>query len=228
MIEFSSGFAKCVLCSHLSQDFINGSGKCLDDNKAPAFSRNNGHIYDDLETCCKPSSWTTCLFVDSLKFFRLAGKEHYDYTDEAFFNCMVHEHSGSGLWFVDYRLERCVKDCRPDETGRPACAMDPPDRYAEVFGDPESCCSQKFQWIPTDQCMDRSYVGVKMTAEVPSNAAPEENSTSASTLTSKWYPSMDEAYKCKRDTPPAWMIENGYQDLYIFESKEACCAVYWC
>ncbi|EJK57293.1 hypothetical protein THAOC_22678 [Thalassiosira oceanica] len=219
-------------------DLIHGSGKCMNDSKAPAFTRNNGHVYDELVTCCK---------------------KHYDYSDESFFNCMINQQKGSGLWFVDYKLERCVKDCLPHERGSPACAMDPPGRYAEVFGDPELCCSRKFNWIPIDHCMGRSFVGIKITTEATSNAAPEEYpdsegpqagdqqfqvanvqggatsnaeteeyANSASTLPLKWYPAMDEEYKCKRNTPPTWMTESGYRDLYIFESKGECCAVYRC
>ncbi|EJK50122.1 hypothetical protein THAOC_30938 [Thalassiosira oceanica] len=321
-----------VLCSCLPQDFVRGSGKCLNDKEAPEHTRNHGHVYNDLGTCCKT---------------------HYDFSDEAFFNCL-NQHKGSGLWFVDYKVERCVKDCLPREKGSPACAMDPPDRLAEVFGDPESCCSRKFNWLPIDHCMGRSFVGFQITTEATSNAAPEEypdsegpkagnqqfqvanvqggsglwffdnqvgrcvqdcsphemwspicatgppdrlahvfadpetcsaaskNTTleeeneplmqqnddessaptstptsdaptpaptltpsvgptpaptltpsvgpasSAPTLPLEWYPAMDKDHKCKSGTPPTWMTMPGYRDVYIFESKAACCAIYWC
>lgn len=51
-------------CAHacLPQDFARGSGKCLNDKEAPEVARNNGHVYDDLRTCCKPPSWTRLVY----------------------------------------------------------------------------------------------------------------------------------------------------------------------
>ena len=186
---------------------------------------------------------------------RFAGKTHYNYSEEDIYNCM--NTGGSGLWFVDYRVGRCVKDCLPHEKGSPACAIDPPTRLAHVFADPESCCTTKYNWIAKESCLQKAHVdSLKTTttstpfaasdaytgsdeelqnepqiraANVHYVASLDDTSpTSAPTKTPEWYPSLDGTYRCLNGNPPEWMIQPGYQISYIFKSKRACCAVYWC
>jgi len=131
--------------------------------------------------------------------------------------------------------------------------MDPPDRLTHVFAYPESCCETKFNFIAKEDCMGRAFVDTLETTTTSTLsaagqfAALEENDDEASaltftstsdvtsdaptpapTLTREWYPAVDDEYECKSNTPPTWMTMPGYREAYIFESKEACCAVYRC
>lgn len=192
-----------------------------------------------------------CMFFIGLQTnlrSRFAGKTHYNFSEEDIYNCM--NTGGSGLWFVDYRVERCVKDCLPHEKGSPACAMDPPTRLAHVFADPESCCTTKYNWIAKEHCLEKAFVDSLKTTTTSTPAGVDEDlqnepqiqaanvhyvvslddthPTSAPTTTPEWYPSLDGTYRCKNGNPPEWMIQPGYRISYVFKSKKACCAAYWC
>ena len=42
-----------LVAYYFPQDFERGSGKCINDDKAPPYTRQNGHVYSDLKTCCE-------------------------------------------------------------------------------------------------------------------------------------------------------------------------------
>ena len=45
----------------------------------------------------------------------------------------------------------------------------------------------------------------------------------------KWYPTLVYPYICLNDgNIPDWMLQEGYEQYYVFKSKPACCKAFYC
>jgi len=101
------------------------TGTCKGDGKAPQYQKLNPSdwFYDNLEACCD---------------------RYYPHSKKS--QCM--NEKGSGLWFVDYKNNKCTLDCV--ESNGPRCGglADGED----LFLDPMSCCNAKLSWIYPEFC----------------------------------------------------------------------------
>lgn len=117
------------------QDWEGDSGTCLQDGKQALYMTNNPSVwlYNNLESCCK---------------------RYFPGTNEP--KCLGQSNpqvAGSGKWFVDHSLERCVNDCGVGNAG-PTCAGPdvevPSQQY--LFDLPWDCCVQGLSWVFTQYC----------------------------------------------------------------------------
>ena len=98
-----------------------------------------------------------------------------------------------------------------------------------LFKKPEGCCNQWFK-SDTAACQSSIIQGKYAVLPCPTNrpgCVPISTVTNATAeLLSMWYPSFFE-HKCKNDQwIPEYMLIQGYQDSYLFNSEEQCCAAF--
>ncbi|KAL3786559.1 hypothetical protein HJC23_006809 [Cyclotella cryptica] len=108
-------------------DWDGGSGTCLQDDNVPLYMQLNPStwLYNSLEECCD-------------RYYGAWNKN----------KCMNKQ--GSGLWYVDYALGKCVIDC--DEVNGPLCGGLAASTEDELFSDPLSCCESKLPWTMKSSC----------------------------------------------------------------------------
>jgi hypothetical protein len=98
-----------------------------------------------------------------------------------------------------------------------------------LFKNPEGCCKKWFN-VDVGDCENRIIEGKYDILPCPTNR-PECNHTSSVTnataaLLSTWYPSLSE-FKCKNDQQmPEFMLIQNYQEFYLFNSEQQCCAAF--
>lgn len=107
-------------------DWDGGSETCLQDNNVPLYMQMNPHswLYSSLEECCN-------------RYFRWNKNK-----------CMNKE--GSGLWYVNYPLGKCVIDC--EEINGPLCGGLATSTEDDLFSDPLNCCKSKLPWTVATSC----------------------------------------------------------------------------
>jgi len=112
-------------------DWKGRTGICINDGNEPLYMKMfpKWWLYDSLEGCCD--------------------KYYYGWNKP---KCM--NDGGSGLWFVDSILEKCVADCEEGAGG--LCGGLAAPISDQLFGDPRSCCEAKLPWIFTDYCESES------------------------------------------------------------------------
>eukprot|EP01082_Thalassiosira_pseudonana_P013693 g12117.t1 g12117 contig6:1247234-1251799(+) len=98
-----------------------GCVKNVGSNNAPSYMLYNPSMwmFDDLEDCCDknyPWDLTTCLGASAA--------------------------AGSDKWFVDYSLNKCVKECVGDEP----CGGLVDGSWVDLFESQSECCSKKVWW----------------------------------------------------------------------------------
>ncbi|KAL3802045.1 hypothetical protein HJC23_010801 [Cyclotella cryptica] len=113
-------------------DWDGGSGTCLQDGQAPLYMQKNPlyWMYANLEECCD-------------RYFGGWNKN----------KCMNQQ--GSGLWYVNYALGKCVIDC--DEVNGPLCGGLATSTEDDLFSDPLSCCESKLPWVAKTSCEAESF-----------------------------------------------------------------------
>ena len=108
------------------KDWRGYTGTCIGDGNAPPYQKLNPStwLYNNIEECCD---------------------RYYPGTEKA--QCMYKK--GSGLWYVDYKNDKCTLDCVNSEPGS-LCGG--PALGRELYLDPKSCCEAKLFWIPSEFC----------------------------------------------------------------------------
>ncbi|ACI64216.1 predicted protein [Thalassiosira pseudonana CCMP1335] len=94
---------------------------CINDGNAPSYMQYNPSMwmFEDLEDCCdRHYLWdlATCLGASAT--------------------------AGSDKWFVDYFLNKCVKECVGDEP----CGGLVDGTWVDLFESQSECCSKKMWW----------------------------------------------------------------------------------
>jgi len=85
-------------------------------------------LYDTIELCCAMGqSW--------IDFGYCTSRSVGDYTNG---------------WVVDYSIEKCVKDCNPDD-GPPCARTEHSDGSAPIYASVEECCA-RLDWIDANIC----------------------------------------------------------------------------
>jgi len=148
-------------------------------------------LYDTIEACCAVGqSWV-----------------NFDYCTSR----SVGEYSNG--WVVDYKHEKCAKDCNPDEG--PHCS-DPGhnDLSATIFVTPQECCGALLGWVDLDSCVaysenDESGNGGEGSLE-PSNKFFADYQSGSCLQECEPGP-----FGCAIVPPP----------IALYDTIEACCAV---
>ena len=71
--------------------------------------------------------------------------------------------AGTGLWYVDYAMLRCVTDCE-DGAGGATCGGLTAPISEQMYSKPRECCDEKLGWVNIDWCENDSlhnncYIG---------------------------------------------------------------------
>ena len=108
-------------------DWVGGSGTCLQDDQPPLYMQMNPSywMYNSLEDCCD-------------RYFAGWNKN----------KCMNQQ--GSGLWYANFALGRCVIDCA--EVGGPLCGGLTTSTDGDLFTDPLTCRESKLPWLKNKSC----------------------------------------------------------------------------
>jgi len=102
-----------------------------------------------------------------------------------------------------------------------------------LFKNHAGCCKQWFSDFDLTGCMNNVVQGFYNVEPCPLNR-PECNNVANITdiedledhLFGMWYPDID-GYRCKNDRQiPDWMLQEGYADLYLFNTRAQCCSAF--
>ena len=99
-----------------------------------------------------------------------------------------------------------------------------------LFKSIDGCCKHWFSEWDTGGCVNNVIQGMYEIEPCPQNR-PECNHTSSITneteaLLGMWWPDID-AHICKQDGEmPVWMLEEGYSEWYLFNTRQQCCAAF--
>jgi len=119
-------------------------------------------VYESIDECCKEGqSWVDFGFCTS----RSVG----DYTNG---------------WVVDYRAEKCMKDCDP-ALGPPCSNSEHNDQSAPIFDTAKDCCDTSLSWVDADVCTSLSG------SRGPAPTSTSSSSSSAISLSSSTSSSED-------------------------------------
>merc|ERR1712176_16876 len=119
-------------------------------------------VYESIDECCKEGqSWVDFGFCTS----RSVG----DYTNG---------------WVVDYRAEKCMKDCDP-ALGPPCSNSEHNDQSAPIFDTAKDCCDTSLSWVDADVCTSLSC------SRGPAPTSTSSSSSSAISLSSSTSSSAD-------------------------------------
>jgi len=94
----------------------------------------------------------------------------------------------------------------------------------------EGCCTEWFTTFGLDECVKNVIQGVYDVEPCPTNRPDCNNMPTITNTTTHmkgmWYPDID-GYKCKQDgAVPKWMLAEGYNELYLFNTRDQCCAAF--
>ncbi|KAL7526462.1 hypothetical protein ACHAXR_003615 [Thalassiosira sp. AJA248-18] len=169
-------------------DWNGNSGSCKNDGLEPLYMSLNPAtwLYDSLEACCTRyySGWNEPKCLHS---------------------------AGTGLWHVDYSLERCVTDCGEEGAGA-TCGDGPAPISTQLYGDPRECCKAQLAWVYIEFCENESLM----------------NNCYAGT--GKFYDGNHDDGWCVRDCDPAADGDTtcgGIVDatwVRLYDPAEGCCA----
>jgi hypothetical protein len=109
-------------------DWEDGSGTCLEDGNEPLYMAMGESLWlsDSLVECC-------------LQFYQWVAN-----------SCLTFNAGGSGLWYVDPSINKCVTDCAK-ENGE-TCGGLADVSSDRLYSDPKSCCESELQWMFVDYC----------------------------------------------------------------------------
>ena len=100
-----------------------GSSKCMNDGKAPSWQHNK---YSSQDTCCKSHfSW--------------------GYND-----CMGIKETGSGKWYINWGISKCVKDCEKSEGG--SCGGIKAGSWILTHSSASACCTAHMSHADISDC----------------------------------------------------------------------------
>jgi len=83
-----------------------------------------------------------------------------------------------------------------------------------LYDTAEGCCTF---WYGVDHLADCLNDVITRTVTVSTTATPTP-------APEQWYPKLSEQICSMDGNPPSWMLQDGFQDLYIFGSSTECCA----
>jgi len=97
-----------------------------------------------------------------------------------------------------------------------------------LFKKLKGCCTHWFTSFDLDGCMNNVIQGVYDIEPCPTNRPECNHNASITNITDHrlgmWYPDLD-AYMCKHDRQtPEWMLDEGYTEWYLFNTRDQCCA----
>jgi hypothetical protein len=114
-------------------DWVEHSGTCLQDGKAPNYMKMNSGTWlsNSLEECCDQyySGWNKNRCINR---------------------------KGSGLWYASYADAICVTDC---EEGKGSTCGGLANQISDnLFTSPRSCCESKLPWVFIEFCVVSSLL----------------------------------------------------------------------
>lgn len=112
--------------------FTRSGGTCRNDGNEPSYMETSPSLWfsDSLDACCNA---------------------HFEGWNEP--QCM--NERGSGLWYVDFRLNKCRTDCA--ESGGPSCGGIANLAAEDLFPSPLACCESKLDWVFHGWCEADSF-----------------------------------------------------------------------
>ena len=93
-----------------------------------------------------------------------------------------------------------------------------------LFHEPEDCCQFWFGHDSVTDCASSVIQSVYIDANTTITATVDP----LEELKTMWYPQL-ELQVCLNDgNMPQFMLEDGYTEWYLFNTKEACCGTFGC
>jgi len=127
-------------------------------------------------------------------------------------------------YYPDLHASTCVNG-----TDYPAwMATDVDFKRLYLFKTLDGCCKHWFTAWDLDGCKNNVIQGMYDVKPCPENRPECNHNTSITDLMEHrkgmWYPDID-GHKCKNDGGmPAWMLDEGYTEWYLFNTRAQCCA----
>jgi hypothetical protein len=91
-----------------------------------------------------------------------------------------------------------------------------------IFHEPEDCCAFWFGPSDTSACVGSLVQSVY----IETNATILATVNQTEELLGMWYPNLDDKL-CQRDGEmPSWMLQDGFTQWYLFNTREACCGAF--
>ena len=90
-----------------------------------------------------------------------------------------------------------------------------------LYEEPEGCCMFWFGHDAVTNCV----TNIIQSTYIDANATVTSTSQDPRT---KWYPKIQESICSNDGNVPTWMLNEGYSQWYLFNTKEACCSSFDC
>ncbi|KAK1733670.1 zinc-dependent metalloprotease (family M12A) [Skeletonema marinoi] len=100
-----------------------GASKCMNDGQAPSWQHNK---YSSQSTCCK---------------------SHFNW---GYNGCMGIKEVGSGKWYINWGLSKCVKDCEKSQGG--SCGGLVPGSWILTHSSASACCTAHMSFASIAEC----------------------------------------------------------------------------
>ena len=131
-----------------------------------------------------------------------------------------------GRYYPDLNAGTCVNGTDFPEW----MASDVDFKRMYLFKTLGGCCKQWFTDFDLDGCIANVIQGEYAVEPCPTNRPECNNNTTIANATDHllgmFYPDLG-THVCKNDRQmPSWMLADGYQEWYLFNSRDQCCAAF--